>query len=385
MGKTLRKAAIPTVVCVILCVLVFYLLGTSGPLYNSFSWDASFLVMPLIVFLVLLLGHWLAKTLLTGFAGKAWSCILAGAAFAFVSFMLLGEAGRRPDIPVLYELSHIRGYAALLFVGITISRLAPLLEEETRLRRARPAATATGILLAGYATRNILLPFAQFWSPLDGIGMVIFIGTIVGGLASLATYGKTSRYFFVADLCDWVSRSELRNFAIGVLFGSYFIFARPEIVERFAYAPLIEWAVVCLVVWRAYWGARFRLQDQYATLLRYSSWEKHVQKLDRKVDRSFTFLSTIQEEFVEFGLRSSLIVYLVLVLDRNTWSQHQISEALLPLITYQDEAVPKFAFAWEQRRVKKRNQRNRKRVLEDLMSCIMQQPTASSKALEVKP
>jgi len=390
MTNLIKRAIMPTVISLALCIVIFYLLHPSGPVSSKFSIDLSFLIPTLIGFIVLLLIARLANMFLPGFTGKALSYIFTGAAFVLAFSMLLGDAHRLSEVNALAsyqqyisKFSEIRIYVALAIIGSTIYRIAPLFKEKARLRRAEHATTALGLLLIGLAIWNIFRPFAQLASPLKGVGIIILGGFTVAALATLLTYGQKSRNFFVADACAWAAKSQLRNFMLGVLFGCYFFFIRPEIVKHFRYAPLIEWALVCLVVWRIYSGARAKLEEQHSAPLILSAWEKHSQEMERRVDGSFVRVSSIQEEFVEWGFRSHLLIYLTLLLDEDNWSQDQICDSLDLLISYRDEKIPWFAFRWEQKRIQKRNRKARKDLLDAIMVAVVQ-PQELPETVEVK-
>lgn len=384
MGKVVTRAAIPTVVCTALCVATWYLIGPSGHISAIISVDLSFPAIPIGVLYALLLASWLARVLITGFVGKLLSGALLGAALAFVAYQLSAEAPRVTEPSWVAHLSDIRHWTALGIAGVTVYWLAPQLGEDERTRRAQPAVGALGLFLIALALWRMSVPSIQFFDHSEDIGLIILSGLALNAVSLIASYGQRARSPYIAHACRWATTSQLRNFLAGAAISSYFLLARPEIVAHFEYAPLIEWGVVCLVAWRLFRGVRFRLEDQHAYALEFSAWEKHAQLLERKVDRRFTYLAETQEKFVELGDRSRLLIRLVLLLDSNRWSKERIYNALDPLITHHESSLPWFAFGWEQRRVKERARRARKKVLDHIMSSIAQESDESIDTTEVE-
>lgn len=386
MEKELRKAIVPTLTCIVLSGLVAFLLARSGPVYTYLSLDLSYFVGPVIAFLVLRLGGKLAKIFMPGLAGKLLAYSLSGAFFAVVLYMLVSWASLLPEVEdtLLFPISPLGGYVVLCVVGITINGIGGILGEHGESRWASPATRAIGFLMVGCAIFSIIRPFDQWWEFAPSVGVGILVGFVASAVSSLAKYGEYSKTRFVVDACQWMAQSHLRMFVLGALLYSYVALIRPLIADNFTYMPIVEWGIVCLIAWRVYRGVRTTIRDRYSAPLKLSTWGKHAQELEEKLDADLARLGDIQKEFVEKGNRSGLLVSLVIMLYENGWDEDRICHTLVPLIHHEDNKMPWYAFVWEQRRIQSRSENARKKLLADVISTIMQQPGNVPENVEVK-
>lgn len=378
MGKELKKTIAPTLVCAILSGLTAFLLSPSGPVNTYLSLELSHLIGPIIAFLVLRLGSRISTIFMPGLAGKLLSYSLGGAAFAVAIYAVMSWASL-----ILPPISGLGGYAILFVAGITIHGLAGLLKEQVQFDWISPVIDTLALVMIGLALFFIARPFAEYWQFSTAVGMVLLVGFLTTAIASLADYGRKSTNRFVADICEWATESRFKMFLLGALLYSYLALIRPLIADSFSYTPIIEWAIVCLVAWRVYRGVKKAIGERYSAPLKLSTWEKHTQEVGEREDTELVYLSTIQKEFVEKGQRSSLIVNLVVMLYENGWDMDRIGHALVRLINHEDQKVPWYAFIWDENRIKHRNEEERKKVLSEIISNVMQQSGSKPEKLEV--
>ncbi|MFC1957193.1 hypothetical protein ACFLX0_00035 [Chloroflexota bacterium] len=135
----------------------------------------------------------------------------------------------------------------------------------------------------------------------------------------------------------------------------------------FRYAPLVEWALVCLAAWRLFAGIRSGLKTHCSVLLQEADWRKHVQQIADRQGLDFVHLGDIQHRFVTQGDRDTLLIYLALLLNDNRLHVDEINRILHTLINHQDMKMPWFAFGWEQRRILKQNQKKRQHILDEIV------------------
>lgn len=378
MTKLLRRAVTPIVICIALSGLTAFLLGSSGPVAESLGEDPSFLVGPIIAFLVLRLGRKLASIVMPGLGGVVLARILSGASFAVVVAIALGETARIPELSDvgLAPLSAAGGYAVLWVTGVTVVGLSDVLGDHKGMRWAKPAVEALGYFLVAGASYAIFELFRETWLLAPSIGLALFAGFAGGAVSALAGYGEYVSNRLVSDICRWLSGSRFRMFFIAALVYSYIALIRPPMAESFPYTPLVEWAIVFFVAWRVYRGIRATLKTSYSTPLKESSWKKHEQETIETVDQRITYLSSIQKEYVELGLKPRLLVNLIATLNENKWDRDKTCLAMIPLINCEDEKVPWYAFLWDQARIQKRNVDRRRKVLDEVLSNINKQPGA---------
>jgi len=386
MGKELKKLIVPIIVSVVLSGLTAYLLSPAGPVNTYLSLDLTYLVGPIIGFLVLRLGHRVSTIVMPGLAGKLLSYSLGGASFAVLLYAFLNWASHISGIEET-PFSHINelgGYAILLVAGITIRGLANLLQAQVKLDWISPAVDALAFMLIGLSILFIARPFTETWEYATSVGTAFLVGFLLSSIASLADYGRKSTNRFVADICRWATESHFLMFIIGVLLYSYLALIRPLIADSFSYTPLVEWGIVCLVAWRVYRGIRNTIRERHSATLQLSTWEKHSQEVQEIVDTELAYLSTIQKDFVEKGQRSSLITNLVVMLYENGWDINRIGNTLTRLINHEDQKVPWYAFIWDENHIKHRNEEERKKVLSEIIDNVIQQPRNKPENVEVK-
>lgn len=359
---------------VIACGVVIFLLSPSGPISSSLGLNLSFLIAAFVGYYIFRLFSRLSSIFLVSYYGPAAAYIFNGLAFSFFFYHLLGKAMLLTRIPALEglgwlfsALSSTTGYVILFISGCVLSKLAGLFSELSWGRQVYPPGNALGQFLIGLSLWQVLAAFSDSWAPMNQIGLVLFAGMLAVAIANVGTYGERLKNPFITDASRWLRQSPHVKFILGALIVAYIIFIRPAIVGVFRYAPLIEWILVCLAAWRLFKGIKSGLQTHCSVELQEADWRKHVQQIADRQGLDFIHLGDIQQRFVSQGDRDSLLIYLVLLLNDNGLPVTETNRILHPLINHQDAKMPWFAFGWEQRRILRRNEKGRQRILEEIM------------------
>lgn len=359
---------------VIACGVVIFLLSPSGPISSSLGLNLSFLIAAFVGYYIFRLFSRLSSIFLVSYYGPAAAYIFNGLAFSFFFYHLLGKAMLLTRIPALEglgwlfsALSSTTGYVILFISGCVLSKLAGLFSELSWGRQVYPPGNALGQFLIGLSLWQVLAAFSDSWAPMNQIGLVLFAGMLAVAIANVGTYGERLKNPFITDASRWLRQSPHVKFILGALIVAYIIFIRPAIVGVFRYAPLIEWILVCLAAWRLFKGIKSGLQTHCSVELQEADWRKHVQQIADRQGLDFIHLGDIQQRFVSQDDRDSLLIYLVLLLNDNGLPVAEINQILHPLIDHQDAKMPWFAFGWEQRRILRRNEKGRQRILEEIM------------------
>ncbi|MFC1942231.1 hypothetical protein ACFLWU_03325 [Chloroflexota bacterium] len=382
MGENLRESpksgigqAIRSLLfAVIACVIVIFLFSSSGPVSGGPGLNLSFLIPAFVGYYIFRLFSRLSGIFLVSYYGTAAANIFNGLAFSFLFYHLLGQAMLFTRIPALEELgwlfsslSSAKGYVLLFIFGCVLSKLAGLLSELSWGKQIYPPGNALGQFLVGLSLWQVLAAFSDSWAPMNRIGLILFAGMLVVSLSNIGTYGERLKNPFIVDASRWLRQSQEMKFILGALIAAYIFFIRPAIVGVFRYAPLIEWVLVCFAAWRLFTGIKSGLKTHCAVLLQEADWRKHVQQTDDRQGLDFINLGDIQHRFVTQGARDSLLVYLVTLLNDNRLPVAEINRILHSLINHQDAKIPWFAFGWEQQRTMRRNEKERKRILSEIM------------------
>jgi hypothetical protein len=369
---------------------IFYALLVQS--YDGSTHDLSYFVWPpLVVSLQIAIAGRFARI----FVPRPWNKyayhLLNGAAVTYFVYAMLGQAeGIKDSLTYFFfsrgnssadntmrfvvdGIAQKRLYFALGIGAITVYRAVPFLHEiGSSLSRWRAAALAVSLGLAGWGLYVIFDSFSPVWSGMPYVGWVIFAGLIAMALGALAYYGTKLEDALVSEVCLWLSSSKLRLFIIGVAIASYIHFLRPLLHDAGAAwgAALIEWGTFCFVVWRMYDGIRGRISDTYSVHLKYTSWKRHIQQVQKQVDGDFSYANNVQMDFVERSHKDQLLVFLVTLMHDNGMAVEEISEVLHPLADHQDESIPVFSFTKTRNLIRKRNKENRDQILKDIMAAL---------------
>jgi len=336
-------------------------LSSSGPVSSGLGLNLSFLIAAFVGYYVFRLFSRLSNIFLPSYYGPAAAYIFNGLAFSFFFYHLQGLGW------LFSTLSSATGYVILFISGCVLSKLAGLFSELPWGRQVYPPGNALGQFLIGLSLWQVLAAFSGSWAPMNRIGLVLFAGMLAVAISNIGAYGERLKNPFITNASRWMGQSPHVKFILGALIAAYIIFIRPAIVGVFRYAPLIEWVLVCIAAWRLFKGIKSGLKTHCAVLLQEADWRKHVQQIADRQGLDFIHLGDIQHGFVTRGDRDSLLIYLTLLLNDNRLPVTEINQILHPLINHQDAKTPWFAFGWEQRRILRRNEKERQRILDEIM------------------
>jgi hypothetical protein len=366
----------------IACAIVFLLFSPSGLLFKNAG--LGFLVLPWMSFFVLRFLAKMSVLYLPGSGssntGEVVSIILNGLAFAVFFYLFLNKVQQLDAVWIfihmkgfLTDLNTTAGWAVLFIAGVTIYNVAARVSGHRWAPpdwRAAffPLAMALGQFLAGLGIWQFLSAFSRESAVWSNVGLVILAGMITAAIANIGYYlGNINNPFF-RDASRWLTHTPVQKFSIGALIAIYILFARPYIVSSFKYAPIVEWALVCLIGWRLFSGIKNGIRLRCAVDVNETDWQKHVQLINNLLGADFPYLKEMQEAFVVDGGRGSLLIYLTLLLHDNKVPPEEINRILHQLINYQDVKMPWFAFGWEQRRALRQNEAKRAAILEDIVA-----------------
>jgi len=372
-----RQAIRPLLFAAAASGVAFFLLSPGGLIHGRLGVDLSFLIAAFVGYYAFRLVSKLCHIFLPSYYGLAGSHVFSGLAFSFFFYHLLGRAVSFTRLPGLEEsgwffstLSTTAGYVVLFIAGCVLSKLAGVFSELPFGRQLYPAGNALGQLLVGLSMWQFLACFSDLWSPMNGIGLMLFAGMLAVSSSNIGVLGARLRNPFVRDVSRWFRQSPEAKFILGAVIAAYIMFVRPAIVKAFYHAPLIEWGLVCFIAWRLFEGIKAGLAADCAVSLQHAEWRKHLQQVANRQDSDFKDRTSMQRAFVAHGDRDALLEYLTLVLDDNGLPDVERSRVLRPLVAHQDVGTPWFLFRWQQRRVFRRNEKERQRVLDQIVESL---------------
>ena len=361
MRAKLIDAIRPVFLGLVFCAVLFSLLRIFG--------SREFVVLTFSTSLLILLSARLARNFFSG----ALSAVVAYALTALALFFLTADL-------LASSISNTVFYALPIVLGFILFASAQSFEQ-SEFWKFSPAVAASGLLIAGGSMWVMFSRLADQWSTSfiallvdQGVHWIELANALSGGvialgMAKFGAYGEESRTSFIADVCSWMTRSQLKIFIIGAFLGLYFAVIRPAIADALSFMPLVEWAVVCLAVWYIYRSARIRIEAHSSSPF-FPVWERYTPEMERVMDEDFAHLSRIQQAFVEEGQKDYLVVYLATLLNKMGVSQARTSTLLHPLIEYEDARSPWYPFNWNQAGIMEKNKQTRLKILGDVVTSL---------------
>ena len=369
-----RNSVIKSAVCMLILGGVFYyLFYPDGLISDSSDRDISFLIAPVLSFLILMFLSRLSNYLIPSRAGLFISYALNGAAFAVFSYLFFKRAVLFTPIfhsatvrQVLYDFGKIAGYMVLIFSGSTLAKMSKLMVNSRWEKRISPAMAIAGNVLTGYYLWKSFAVFTGYWIHFNSIGWIIFVGMLVVAAGNLGSYAEKTGNELLADAGNWLhSMRSSRKFFLGVIVAVYIIFVRPILFKLSSYAFLIDWVIVCFFAWRILSGIKTRLQSHRTAPITEADWRQHVQRVSEAEDEDFRRLVNIQQIFEESGSRDELMQYLVALLKNNGLSDAAANQTLNHLIEYNDRKIPWYYIWFWRRRRQAENRMNRRKALNE--------------------
>ncbi len=280
-------------------------------------------------------------------------------------------------------------YSALMLVfffsGFAMRKFGIILSDSEIFEKM-----ATFLVLIGFAIAGF-----TFWWILSHFDFVEFIGRFSSVsissleiLKSLILYMITASFFTLSitsvgifgtdsdsEVISGVSNWFLSNRIILALIFSFFAFYFGVIrsLDFFSdsrYVLLFDWTLISLTVIWSYRSAVNKIVPESPQTPSIPKFERHVQKKEKFTDSNLVGLEGVQKQFVEEGVKEDLVVRLVEIIQESEIRDEAIPTILGDLIYYQDKPVPSLAFGWMKDRVRRKNKRARKNVLEKTMEKI---------------
>jgi hypothetical protein len=358
--------------------LVVFLFSASGLFMRWWNIDLNFLTAPLLIcFLLLILSALIPHILVPQYC-RLFSTLIKYSAISLFTFWVLHRAPLFSRLPFLSQhldiLSIFKEAAlsvAFFWVGLGIYQLSTLLTQNKVGRPAyQPLFLMLGFLVIGFSLWKCLDIFSLYWSPLRGTGLVVGLSLIIVSLTRLAAYITTPLTFLIGEALKWSLEYPAKLFWLSILILLYFVFARPMIYSISAYAYLIEWILVCFTGYQILSLIKNNLKTHHSQPLQEKDWRKHQQMVNKIADEDFNKMITLQEEFIQSGIRRNLLLFLRQLLMNNGIQDAQINQSLQPVIEYNDARTRWYNRWFFKERLSQGNRYRRSLVLEDSMDRI---------------
>jgi len=247
--------------------------------------------------------------------------------------------------PFVYSMDK---YFLLFFIGFAIARVEIPFEVH---KLVQPAVSAGGLIIMGLFGYLILsnLPIDPERTQKIGLGFLVFL--VILAATSLANLSESGA-------AKWLRNSRAFLLSFLVLAVVYYIAIRPRILERSGLVNFMEWVLVGIFLLKFSNDLRKSVSIEEVEAV-----EVHRQRLSYKKDEMLERLKEARKLFLEEGKKSPLIATLSRILVDAGWSEDRIAALISPLISYEDEKMPKFSFGWEKNMIENKNKKNRSKIL----------------------
>ncbi len=256
---------------------------------------------------------------------------------------------------VLHGIPYFYGQyiASRNLIIVTLFAIAAALVEYTEKPLYQAAISASCFVVAGISSYMLLnsLGLSKFALPAL-IAFLIFAAT-----AFSTAYG--------GEIAEFIRGQ--RGFLIGLVFvlAAYIFFVKPLLIGRPGIANYIEWLIVAVAFYKVARDFKRRIVVDES-----ESVALHEMRDEFLKDPYSSELDKAEKEFVERGVKTPLIVSLVMILTSAGLGSKRIAKIVSPIVSYQDEKPPRLPIPWEVRLIERRNRYMRKRIVDRIRKSL---------------
>lgn len=343
-------------------VLLFLLINSNSPFYIvSFlpylNVDLSFLLAPFTILFIFLLVSNISPILVKQSPWKyAAPKALYGLAISAFILMLFRWA---PFPEIVTKIVVPLELIVMVFTGSSVA--IDLLKNR---KSYEPLLVALRAGIVAYAVYDIARVFSKVYEPIVNTVRPITVGLLWVSVGTLCGLFRNTDGRIVSKISGWISKGPIRNFTLGFFLTIYVNFVRP-FVQDFPLTVLGEWIMIAIVVAVILHAAKGS-SEKLHTYSQFPEWKKHTTQAKRQTGRDFKHWVSVQEKFVNRGIKESLLVYLTLALRDVGETEERILITLTPLVQYRDRKPSFWNFPWTKGKLEKENMEARRKLLESL-------------------
>jgi hypothetical protein len=251
----------------------------------------------------------------------------------FVALLPSWEGASPYFKPVSYSiLLGVLAYSSFLIVNSV---------SESYWEIMNPASRSMLLFLLGL---NLWYLSSQIISPTSGVlgGIGYFFLFSFSGTAILSLFealrglqGRT-----ISLVASFLGRNLASRSVFLVLIFAYLFIIRVILFSIFPGAQSLlivaEWGTLSVLVLRSYWRFNVFVENEYVKPDQIEDWSRHVQSVEWMTDRRMEGVADSIQDFLNRGVKDSLIVFLVGLMRDAGELDDSIASSLSPLIEYED-------------------------------------------------
>ncbi len=347
---------------VILAIIIYSFYSENGIFNLIYGIDAAFIVLPAITAIIIYIFSEIIGYI---FEGNLILTLKVSLHFLMIGLFVFLLIDNTPFLSLLNSAAQ-----PILYLSILISLyyiFSSGIEENKSLSTALKSTT---IVVLGFFSRNLSLALFPNQIEIFGeslatmIANSVFLGLIfvAGGFIFLYKNKQNPHSLLEKDVFHILS------FIVGSFIGFY-VFGLRSYLEGSIGSRLLllEWSIV---IGLGIVGFLKILQDIRSREKTKESWTPH-QKVERVLqDKKREEILKAMEEFLENGSKEKIIVYLIFRESRKEKSWTQIFYQIKELLEYEDLEPSPILSRWTKEKVKKKNKKRRKDVLEKTIEKI---------------
>lgn len=285
---------------------------------------------------------------------------LKASALSFFSYFLA------LNIPEFQQFSLLGFYLLLsALLVITYSGSTRILKDSKQITFYTIARISLLILLA-FISNSIILtisPGNTIVANMPFSGFILAAFTTSFYPANFSEKPKTKR------LGKLMARDLISIIIIGAVIALFIGYVHPILYARDQTLTLIgEWLSIGLIVLICYIYIRSKVEGITIPVM-VETWGKHQQQLDFKTTEAMTDLTQKIEEFITYGSKNRILLYLSSFMFEKKIDFDEINLTLDDLIKYKDLS-PKIYFRWDEKMISNLNKENRQKVLSETIKSI---------------
>ena len=359
-GKGARKiggrALIGPALAAVALVLSIAFLMPGGIVQGLYGKDVSFLLLPAVSALVLVLATEIMGAVFGGaLVPRMRGALYILAAGVFLCFLLLTPPVPWTIQPAAFPTLVLSLIAACYVLAGHLTRRLPVM---------RAVARSVALALAGLAVWWLLSSVQPSWRGIP-LPVVFLSGFAFSAAVPLVSALAHSKNPYLSVLGGWIGRGVVHAFFLGAFLALYFTWLRlPASALLGAWLPVTEWGAVCLAASVGFWLLRGAVKRS-SKPVSYGALAKHLQVVKMREEAEVVGTAELVRDFVERGSKAGILVHVVSAASASGAPRERVTRAVEELADYEDAPLPSIALRWEVERLARANREARRRVLEN--------------------
>jgi hypothetical protein len=211
-------------------------------------------------------------------------------------------------------------------------------------------------------------------SLISGLSNLSLTSSILAAFLTLTVFFAKTENPYIIYLVEKINVNPVENFLRIFILFSYVIYLRPIVDSIFAenreYLPYFEWGIIFLLSYILFRNLRHYVSTSISRTDPMGQWSKHLQVIETRSDYRIDQLTEYIEEFINYGDKDILLVYLINLLSINHKGLLRTADALYDLIYYEPKNLELITFQWNRERTRQEEIKKRKEILSNLLPLI---------------